>query len=75
MKIKYIQHLFKIFVELGNKENLVILTRKLLRLSKGSSEHSTAKLVTLQKQASVEDDVGGEKKEEGKEGKENIEVK
>lgn len=38
MKIKFIQHLFKIYEAQGNKENLVILNRKLLKLSKGSEK-------------------------------------
>lgn len=34
MKIKFIQHVIKIFEILKNKEALVILNRKLLKLSK-----------------------------------------
>jgi hypothetical protein len=35
MKIRFIQHIFDIYTEQGNKEGLVILNRKLLKLSKG----------------------------------------
>jgi len=36
MKVKFIQQMFAIYVEQANKEGLVILNRKLLRLSRGN---------------------------------------
>lgn len=36
MKIRFLQHIFAIYTEQGNKEGLVILNRKLLKLSRGN---------------------------------------
>ena len=36
MRIKFVYHLFNLFEAQGNKENVITLTRKLLRLSRGS---------------------------------------
>ena len=43
MKIKFIQHVIKIFEILKNKEALVILNRKLLKLSKTTFRNRNAK--------------------------------
>ncbi len=34
MKVKFIREVFNIFVAQGNQENLVLLSKKLLKLSK-----------------------------------------